>query len=320
MPSSVPSSSSSKGKLHPRNRHNKSYDFEALVTVFPELKAKLITTPRGEMSINFSDPISVKLLNKALLISDYGIQFWELAEGYLCPPIPGRVDMLHYIADLLAQTYQLPVKKLKQRAIKGLDIGCGANLIYPLLGQSVYGWQFVGSDIHKPSIKASDMLIKANGLGKQIECRWQPKSQHIFHGIIKEGEFYDFTLCNPPFHKSAEEAQAGSLRKQANLNKSKQVRGSQLKPDNNPLNFAGQHNELWCDGGESAFIRRMINESRHYAEQCRWFTSLVAKKENLPVIKKALKKAQVVEYKVINMSQGQKISRMVCWSFKKPSA
>ncbi|WP_133309297.1 RlmF-related methyltransferase [Parashewanella curva] len=132
---------------------------------------------------------------------------------------------------------------------------------------------------------------------------------------LKDLHPYDFTLCNPPFHKSAEEAQAGSQRKQANLNKNKQARGSQLKSSDNPLNFAGQHNELWCDGGESAFIRRMINESCQYAEQCRWFTSLVAKKENLPIIKKALKKAQVREYKIVTMSQGQKISRMICWSF-----
>lgn len=28
-----------------------------------------------------------------------------------------------------------------------LDVGCGANLIYPLLGAALCGWRFVGSDV-----------------------------------------------------------------------------------------------------------------------------------------------------------------------------
>ena len=31
--------------------------------------------------------------------------------------------------------------------VRGLDIGCGANMIYPLLGAASYGWSFVGVDI-----------------------------------------------------------------------------------------------------------------------------------------------------------------------------
>lgn len=302
--------------MHPRNLHNQSYDFDKLVIVCPELATQLVITPRGETSINFSNPVSVKLLNKALLHQHYGIKYWTLADGFLCPPIPGRVDSLHYIADLLAATLSIPVKKLKQRNIKGLDIGCGANLIYPLLGNSVYGWQFVGSDINQPSIDATNNLIDNNNLNREIECRWQSEPQHMFKNIILPDEYYDFTMCNPPFHRSFEEANAGSQRKQTNLKINSQQRGSTPTGYSaGELNFAGQHNELWCDGGEAAFICRMIAESKQYGQQCGWFTSLVAKKDNLPAIKKALKMANVTEQKIINMSQGQKISRMICWSF-----
>ena len=302
-------------KLHPRNNHNHDYDFELLVKVCPQLKRELMITPAGKISIDFSKPEAVRLLNEALLKSEYGVAFWQLADNFLCPPIPGRVDYLHYLADLLASSYQIKVKKLKQRAIRGLDIGCGASLIYPLLGQKVYGWAFVGSDIHLPSIKASEQLVKANKLTSDIELRLQPNSSHIFKNIIQEGEFYDFTMCNPPFHKSAQEAVAGSQRKQQNLARNKAKRNSGSEQKSNGLNFSGQSNELWCDGGESAFIRKMIVESKVYAEQCLWFTSLVAKKENLPVIKKALKKAQVADYKIINMTQGQKTTRIICWTY-----
>ncbi len=302
--------------MHPRNKHNDGYRFDELIKACPELEQKLITTPAGTTSIQFSDSISVKLLNKALLKSEYNVSFWELADGYLCPPIPGRIDYLHYIADLLATTYQTKVKKLKQRKVCGLDIGCGASLIYPLLGQQAYGWQFVGSDINLASINASELLIKANQLTSTIEVRHQRNSHDIFNGVIKAGEYYDFTMCNPPFHRSANEAMSGSQRKLNNLAKNQLKRSNKQEQPKSELNFSGKSNELWCEGGESAFIRKMITESKQYAQQCYWFTSLVAKKENLPAIKKALKNANVTQQKIINMTQGQKITRVVCWTYQ----
>ena len=58
------------------------------------------------------------------------------------------MDYLHYIADLLA----VKGKVVKGASIRGLDIGTGANGIYPLLGIQTYGWQFVASDIDPVSI------------------------------------------------------------------------------------------------------------------------------------------------------------------------
>ena len=253
-----------KKNLHPRNCHNHGYDFEKLVQVCPPLKSELTQTPAGTTSINFASPQAVRLLNEALLKSEYGVRFWQLDERFLCPPIPGRVDYLHYLADLLASTYQTTVNKLKQRTIRGLDIGCGASLIYPLLGQQVYGWRFVGSDINTSSIKASQQLIKANGLISKIEVREQSRSQFIFNHIIQKNEFYDFTMCNPPFHRSAAEAANGSQRKQQNLANNKFKRNGQSNQPTTALNFSGRSNELWCDGGEVAFIGKMIDESKAF--------------------------------------------------------
>ena len=306
--------------FHPRSRHNHGYDFEKLLCSCPQLKTELISTLAGSVSIDFAKPKAVRLLNEALLKSEYGVKYWQLADNFLCPPIPGRVDYLHYLADLLASSYQTKVSKLSQRTIMGLDVGCGASLVYPLLGHKVYGWKFVGSDINPPSIKASEQLINANELSSAIAVRLQSEPKHIFKNVIQQGEFYDFTMCNPPFHKSADEAASGTRRKQHNLAKNKMKRHGDVSPQSAGLNFSGQHNELWCDGGESAFIRNMIFESQAYAQQCYWFTSLVAKKDNLPIIKKALKKAQVAQYKVINMTQGQKITRIICWTYFAPKA
>jgi 23S rRNA (adenine1618-N6)-methyltransferase len=143
-------------------------------------------------------------------------------------------------------------------------------------------------------------------LTEKIECRLQPSSKHIFNNILKPDEFFDVSICNPPFHASAEEAVAGSQRKNENL-------GLKHK---NKLNFGGQNAELWCEGGEEAFISNMIFESKEIGKQITWFTSLISKKEHLPSIYFYLKKVIAIDVKTINMAQGQKTSRIVAWTFK----
>lgn len=293
-----------KSGLHPRNRHQAPYDFVALCLRTPELQSFVFVNPYGASTIDFADPAAVKALNKALLALHYGIQHWDLPAGYLCPPIPGRVDYLHRVADLLAESAgKVPTGK----GVRVLDIGVGANCIYPLLGAREYGWRFVGSDIDPVSVKAASLLANSNGLGSQIECRLQGRAGDIFQGIVAPRERFALTLCNPPFHASLAEASKGTERKLRNL-------GKEVK-DKPVLNFGGQKAELWCEGGEAAFLAAMINQSRAFAEQCLWFSSLVSKKENLPAAKKALTRVGVRQVRVLEMAQGNKVSRVLAWTF-----
>ncbi len=227
-----------KSGLHPRNRHQAPYDFDALCQRTPELQSFVFVNEHGTQTLDFADPAAVKALNKALLALHYGIAHWDLPAGYLCPPIPGRVDYLHRVADLLAESAgKVPTGK----SVRVLDIGVGANCIYPLLGAREYGWRFVGSDIDPVSVKAATLLAKSNGLGSQIECRLQGKAGDIFQGIVAPRERFALTLCNPPFHASLAEASKGTERKLRNLGKA-----ATAKP---VLNFGGQKAELWCEGG-----------------------------------------------------------------------
>lgn len=293
-----------KSGLHPRNRHQAPYDFAALCLRTPELQPFVFVNPYGASTIDFADPAAVKALNKALLALHYGIQHWDLPAGYLCPPIPGRVDYLHRVADLLAESAgKVPTGK----GVRVLDIGVGANCIYPLLGAREYGWRFVGSDIDPVSVKAASLLANSNGLGSQIECRLQGRAGDIFQGIVAPRERFALTLCNPPFHASLAEASKGTERKLRNL-------GKEVK-DKPVLNFGGQKAELWCEGGEAAFLAAMINQSRAFAEQCLWFSSLVSKKENLPAAKKALTRVGARQVRVLEMAQGNKVSRVLAWTF-----
>lgn len=290
--------------LHPRNKHRFGYDFTKLITAHAPLSAFIIKNKYNQQNtIDFSNSQAVKTLNTALLKSHYQIQHWDFPQGYLCPPIPGRVDYIHYLNDLLMAS------EVKGK-IKVLDIGTGATCIYPLLGAREYDWHFVASDIDPVSIKAANLTINANkNIAKHISCRLQKNSDNIFQDIIKVNEYYHLTLCNPPFHKSLADACAGTSRKWQNLNKSAKANHK------SNLNFGGQEAELWCQGGELAFIRQMIKESKRYREQVLWFTCLVSKKDHLSSLKLTLKKAKASQVQVINMAQGQKISRFIAWSF-----
>lgn len=299
---------SQKDNLHPRNIHRSRYDFELLISNCPELKAFISINKYGIETIDFSNPLAVKTLNKALLQTYYEIQNWDIPKNYLCPPIPGRADYIHYIADLLAETNhgQIP----EGNSVMGLDIGTGANLIYPILGNSIYNWSFVATDIYKTSIENCSKIIEVNPkLIDTISLQQQTESRFIFKNIIIPEDRFTFTMCNPPFHASAEEANKSTSRKVSNLNPKE-------KKNTNPvLNFGGQNAELWCNGGEIGFVTQMIYESVKYASQVLWFTTLVSKKENLSSIYKTLKKVNAVSVKTIEMSQGKKNSRIVAWSF-----
>lgn len=286
--------------LHPRNPHNKPYNFEELIKAKSELKPFVKLNKYDNLSIDFSNPQAVLLLNKALLSHFYKIKNYEIPKDTLCPPIPGRADYIHYMADLIANDNKVPKK------IKVLDIGTGANLIYPIIGVSVYDWSFIAVDVEESSLKAAQKIINANpSLKDAIRCRLQTNSEDIFFGVFNKDDFFDFTMCNPPFHKFQKEATAGTVRKNKNLG----------KKNENLLNFGGQANELWYPGGEITFITKMIKQSSKRAKNCLWFSTLVSKKENLEVIYKVLKQVKALEVRTIDMRQGQKTTRIVTWSF-----
>lgn len=297
--------SEEKSGLHPRNKNRSRYDFNVLIDVCPELKQYVSINKFNIETIDFTNSLAVKSLNQALLKQFYNIQHWDIPQNYLCPPIPGRVDYIHYIADVLSSSNGGIIPKGK--AVNVFDIGVGANCIYPLLGHQEYGWQFIGSEIDLKALKVAKQIVESNSLSNYIDIRHQINASFIFNGIIKPTELIDITLCNPPFHSSAAEANAGSQKKWKNL--------GHKKTEKPVLNFGGQTSELWCKGGEVAFISKMIEESANIKQQCLWFTSLVSKSENLPAIYSVLKKVGAISIKTINMSQGNKISRLVAWTF-----
>lgn len=289
--------------LHPRNKHQGKYNLKDLAIIIPELNDFIFVNDYNIETIDFFNPLAVKTLNKALLKYFYNID-WDIPKEHLCPPVPGRSEYIHYAADLLAESNNQIIPRGNK--IKVLDVGTGANCIYPIIGNLEYGWSFVGSDIDSGSLSHAEKIINANiVLRNHIKLRHQKNDQNIFDGIIKNTEKFDLTICNPPFHSSLNEALSGTIRKNKNL----------MQKNVSLLNFSGKENELHCKGGELGFITRMIKESLHFADSCLWFTTLVSNKENLKSINYELNKVNANTIKTIEMKQGNKITRFVAWTY-----
>ncbi len=297
-----------KQKLHPRNPHRSQYNFRELTSSTRELARFVFVNDHKNETVDFTNPDAVKALNKALLKHFYKIQYWDIPPGYLCPPIPGRADYIHYLADLLADTGKIP----NGEEVTGLDIGTGANCVYPIIGHQTYGWHFIGTDVDPKALRSAQEIIDRNtALAPSIGFRLQPSATDIFTGIMQPAEKFDFTMCNPPFHASPSEALAGTQRKWKNLGQDDMKRKQ-------ALNFGGQNAELWYPGGELAFITKMIEQSVPFGRQCLWFTTLVSKKTTLPRLYQTLRNVKAHNVKTIEMAQGQKISRILAWSFMNP--
>ena len=276
-------------KLHPRNKNLERYNFKLLIESSPELAPYVRPNIHGEDSVDYNDPEAVKALNKALLLDHYGISNWNIPKAYLYPPIPGRADYIHHMADFLCRNNYGKIPSGSQ--IKCLDIGVGASCIYPIIGSHEYGWSFIGSDIDSLAIESCNQIIASNpALQGKVECKLQTNPKDYFYGIIRKDELIDFSICNPPTLAITKEAEP-------------------------ILDEGSQSNELYCDGGEEKFLRNMILQSKKFASNCFCFSTLVSKESNLKSMYSILEQVEAFGWETIPLGQGNKASYIVVWTF-----
>lgn len=281
--------------MHSKNPFNIDYNFDSLVAQHEPLSLFVYTNQYGNQTINFANNEAVKSLNTALLKDQFGITYWDIPENNLCPPIPGRFDYLLHVADLLSKT-----------DVHLLDIGTGANLIYPILAASHFKWKCTASEVNTESLSNAQEIITRNPTLKNIELRLQQFKSHILEHIILPTDVFDVVVCNPPFFKNRSDAEQSNRRKFQNLDLN----------EKNTNNFGGLSNELWYKGGEEAFIKKMAEESIQFKDQVHWFTSIVSRKENLKNIKRAINKTNPTDVRIVEMQHGNKQSRFIAWTFK----
>lgn len=285
--------------FHASNVSAPPYKMESLVAIHPALESFIISQNAGLSTIDFKNPMAVYHLNKALLSYHFKVKNWDLPPNHLVPGVPIRAEYLYRMADFLTSKGIPKIRKV-------LDIGTGANLIYPIVGASAFSWQFVASDIDPKSVDTAQAIAKANPVLKgKVMVKLQKDRTKIFQGIVNVGDKFDFSMCNPPFHLSANEANTHALKKQKNLGYTE-----------NKLNFQGTANELWTPGGELGFLQQMIKESKTFESQISFFSTLVSKKENENPLVNLLNELQSRNITIIKMDHGNKQSRILIWSWQ----
>ena len=295
--------------MHAQNPYGNRYDLKRLTKHYHALEKFILLNPSGEETIDFSSSEAVFALNKSMLLADFKLGDYELPSGYLIPPVPGRLDYLLHVRDFLTEKFNVS----ENSQLNGLDMGSGANGIYCILGAQYFNWKMVGSETDAKAVEIANANIqKTKGLNDKIEIRHQQDKGSLFKNTIQANEQFDFVVCNPPFHSSKEEALKGSLRKVKNL-------GGYAAKEKFLLNFEGQANELWCNGGEVLFIKRLIKESVGFKNQVKVFSTLVAKSESVAAIKKQLSKVKA-NFEVIPMALGNKKGRYLMWWFEPSKA
>ncbi|KAG7641519.1 unnamed protein product [Arabidopsis thaliana] len=315
----------------PRSKYSDNPpDFASLASLYPSFKP-FVFFSGSRARIDWTDYNATRELTRVLLLHDHGVNWW-IPDGQLCPTVPNRSNYIHWINDLLSSGI---IQSLggDGSKVKGFDIGTGANCIYPLLGASLFGWSFVGSDFTVVALEWAEKNVQSNPhfsdlieirdskvppqcssvpeventesektIQEEAEISATVKSDYhdnksfiepaVLLGVVKENETFDFCMSNPPFFETFEEAG--------------------LNPK---TSCGGTPEEMVCNGGEQAFVSRIIEDSAVLRQRFRWYTSMLGKKANLKLLISKLWEVGVTIVKTTEFVQGQTSRWGLAWSF-----
>nr|XP_018902763.1 PREDICTED: methyltransferase-like protein 16 homolog [Bemisia tabaci] len=279
--------------MHPRNIYRTPPNFKELALQFPELRPYAKPDLNGKVQIDFKNQDALRVLLKVLLIKDFQLNI-ELPPEKLVPTLPLRLNYILWIEDLLEHAgLSNPV---------GIDIGVGASCIYSLLAAKKNNWRMLGTETDQASYQAALKNVEINSLQSLVKVVLV-NEETILDGAIDEAEDYTFCMCNPPFF--------GSM---------KEVSGKSRSPNSRapPRNaHTGIENELVTEGGEVAFVGRIIHDSKKLQNKVKIYTSMVGIKSNLKKLVSLLKSTSVESVTQTTFSQGRTMRWGVAWTYDK---
>lgn len=110
----------------------------------------------------------------------------------------------------------------------------------------------------------------------------------------------DFVMTNPPFYASDADMLKSAAKKS--------------RPPHSAC--TGAPIEMVCDGGEVAFVGRLLDESLVLRDRVRWYTAMFGLLSSLEVMVARLRERAVDNYAVTEFVQGHKTRRWaLAWSF-----
>ncbi|KAF9092485.1 hypothetical protein BGX29_010434 [Mortierella sp. GBA35] len=206
--------------------------------------------------------------------------------------VPNRLNYICWIEDLLDSE--------STKAIHGIDIGTGASCIYPLLGCSRNkNWKMVATDIDHRSISFADSNVQRNHLDDAIKITKNNSTDIFPEFLFNDPEKrYDFCMCNPPFYKDEQDIQDGL----------------ETKEDRPSAVCKGTTNEMMTAGGETQFVKQMVDESILHGQRIRWYTSMLGKRSSVDKIIAYLKEKKILNYTLTTFRQGRTSRWAIAWS------
>ncbi|KAK0407303.1 hypothetical protein QR680_019126 [Steinernema hermaphroditum] len=292
--------------MHDRNPYKKNPpNFTALAREYPELRKHCFITNRGTLNLNFADSEAVRILTLVLLRKDFGLTI-ELPHNSLVPRVPQRLNYLLFLEDLLL------ANGLKNSDVTGIDVGTGCSCIYPLMGAAKFRWKFVATEIDETSIKMAKSNVEKNGQTENITVMC-PRESTILTEAVNAAlcEGFTFSMCNPPFYDFEESSRKYSM-DENNACENTVTEGGRPAPRSATV---ARLNELATEGGEVAFVLRMIEESMELRTRIRLFTSMVGIKASVQKIERVLKTIGDVRYVVSTLDQGRTQRFVLAWTY-----
>jgi len=272
-------------------------DFSILINIFQELK-KYIKEKKekdeiNEFTFDWSNNNLSLLMTKCILNYYFDIKYYSIPNNFLIPPVPSRLNYLNTINTLLT-SYNALNNNNKQNNVIGIDIGTGANLIYPLLGYSLYKWIFICSEINNDAYENAKTIITNNKLEENIKLIKQKYKNLIFVGIINKEEKYFFTMCNPPYYDYEEE----------------------IKKEDKNRDCQYNFDEIYYKNGEIGFFDEYFEESICYKKNVFLFTILIGKKTNVQIILDKISNDKNIKfYDMKRIQTGNNMRYIIYWSF-----
>ncbi|KAF8426874.1 hypothetical protein EV426DRAFT_423823 [Tirmania nivea] len=304
--------------MHERNIYRNGVDFSQLGKDCSQFAKYLV---KGPSQIDFQDPDAVRELTTSLLKRDFNL-IVDLPNDRLCPPVPNRLNYIHWLQDLLDATSGGESDDYDpEREVVGLDIGVGASCIYPLLGCATRpNWKFVGTDIDPLSLHHAQRQLTLNSLNPRIHLIPTHATTPFFSPPLAAASRLDFTMCNPPFYHSPTAATSSSSL--SSRHSSTQHLShlthlptpiTKLRPPNSPPPQATQA-EMSTPGGELSFVLRILHESAlpDVRTRVQWFSVMLGVKSHVVPLVEEIKKVaggEGANFAVTTFTQGRRGGR-----------
>ena len=248
-------------------------------------------------TVDFSSWTHARALTGAILSSAHGVVGWDVPEGHLVPAETNRRRYVEWVEKLLRLS-----SPRGEGGVRGLDVGTGASVIYPLLGAATRGWRFVGTDVTDEALTCARENLRRNPrLEALIEIRdargENGERDRVLKGVVKEGETFSFCMCNPPFFESMEEA------------------------GRNPQTaYGGTEAEMVFPGGEEAFVKKIFSDSLEMKHAIHWFTTMCGKKKTMTSMRTLLHALRVPAIRTTELVHGKTSRWCIAWSFSSDAA